>query len=140
MRRERPVRQAILLLALLARAPSSTAQVVETIGPPSWWVERDEQRVLLLIEGSGLGGAQVRVVRGPIRAERTELGRGGDALFVEATVPGNAEPGRCELEIAAGGKVIRRPWDLVARPARIPDLIGPDDVLYLIMTDRFANG
>ncbi len=130
----------MLFLAVLAQALTATAQVVETIEPPSWWIERDEQRLLLLIEGSGLDGAEVRVTRGPIRIGRIEPGREGRALFVDVTVPGGAVVGRCEIEVAAGGRTIRRDWELVAKPARRPQPFGPDDVIYLVLPDRFANG
>jgi glycosidase len=140
MKRRDSVRQAVLVLAVLAQALTAAAQVVETIEPPSWWVERDEQRLLLLIEGSGLDEAEVRVAHGPIKVARVEPGRQGHALFVDVTVPGNADASRCELEIAAGGKIIRRPWELVPKPARHPDPFGPDDVIYLVMPDRFADG
>ncbi len=56
------------------------------------------------------------------------------------TVPGEAAVGRCEIEVAAGGRTIRRDWDLVAKPTRRPQPFGPDDVFYLVMPDRFANG
>jgi glycosidase len=134
------VRQAVLFLAVLAHGLTAAAQVVETIEPPSWWVERDGQELLLLIEGSGLDGAEVRVAHGPIRVGRVEPGLDGRALFVEAVVPGGAEASRCEFEIAARGKRIRRPWELVPKPARRPEPFGPDDVIYLVMPDRFANG
>src|SRR5262245_23530257 len=114
MRRRHLARRAVLLLAVLAPAMPAGAQVVETIEPPSWWVERDERRLLLLIEGSGLDGAEVRVARGPIEVARIEPGLRGHALFVDITVPGRADASRCEFEIVAGGKTIRRPWDLVA--------------------------
>ena len=104
MRRRHFARGAVLFLAVLAQAMTATAQVVETIEPPSWWVERDEQELLLLIEGSGLDGALVRVVSGPIKVARMEPGRQGHALFVEVSVPGKAEVSHCEFEIAAGGK------------------------------------
>jgi neopullulanase len=140
MRRRHLPRSAVLFLAVLAHHVTASAQVVESIEPPSWWVERDEQGLLLLIEGSGLDGAQVGVVQGPIKVARIEPGRQGHALFVEVTVPAKAEASHCEFEIAAGGKTIRRPWELVPKPARRPEPFGPDDVLYLIMIDRFANG
>jgi glycosidase len=140
MRRGHLARQAVLLLAALARASTAMAQVVETIEPPSWWVDRDEQRVLLLIEGSGLDGAEVRVAHGPIKVARVEPGRQGHVLFVDVTVAGGVDAGRCELEIVAGGKAIRRPWELVPKPRRRPEPFGPDDILYLVMIDRFANG
>jgi hypothetical protein len=67
MRPRRSARQAVL-----AQTWTAAAQVVETIEPPSWWVERDEQELLLLIEGSGLDGAEVRVAHGPITVARIE--------------------------------------------------------------------
>ena len=44
------------------------------------------------------------------------------------------------FEIAVGGRTIRRGWELVAKPTRRPEPFGPDDVIYLVMVDRFANG
>jgi glycosidase len=48
--------------------------------------------------------------------------------------------GPCAIEIAAGGRTIRRGWALVAKPAPRVEPFGPDDVIYLVMVDRFANG
>jgi glycosidase len=140
MRSRDLARPAVFLLAVLAPLGTTPGQTVERIDPPSWWVEGQEQALTLLIEGSGLAEAQVRIARGPIRIGRVEPGLAGHALFVEATVPGGADAGRCEVEIAAGGRTIRRDWELVAKPARQPQPFGPDDVIYLVMIDRFANG
>jgi neopullulanase len=130
----------VLFLIVAACPAMASGQAVERIDPPSWWVESQDQVLMLLIEGSGLDGAQVSVADGPIRIVRVEPGREGRALFVELTVPGGADVGRCEIEIAAGGQTIWRGWDLVAKPTRRPEPFGPDDVIYLIMVDRFANG
>src|SRR5262249_56851403 len=127
MRRRHSARQAMLFLAVLAPTWTAAAQVVETIEPPSWWVERNEQELLLLMEGSGLDGAEVRVAQGPIRVARVERGRQGQALFVHVTVPGQAVASRCEVEIIARGKAVRRPWELVPKPARQPEPFGPAD-------------
>jgi hypothetical protein len=131
---------AALSLAVLAPAATALGQEVERIEPPSWWVEREGQRLMLLVEGSGLQGAEVRVTRGPIRVEGVEPGREGRALFVDVTVPGGCAAGRCEIEIAAGGRALRRGWELVEKPPRRPEPFGPDDVIYLAMVDRFSNG
>jgi glycosidase len=122
--------------------PVSTArgQVVERIDPPSWWVESEDQRLTLLFGGSGLDGAEVRVASGPIRVGPVEQGRDGRALFVDVTVPGGALAGPCAFDIAAGGRTVRRAWELVDKPPRRPEPFGPDDVVYLVMVDRFANG
>jgi neopullulanase len=130
----------VLFLTVVTLSTTAPGQAVDRIDPPSWWVESDEQALTLLLEGTGLAQAQVTVVRGPIRVGRVEPGREGRALFVELTVPGGADVGRCEIEIAVGGQNIRRGWDLVTKPTRRPEPFGPDDVIYLIMVDRFANG
>ncbi len=130
----------VLLITMFVPVAAASGQAVERIEPPSWWVERERQDLTLLIEGSNLLGADVRVSSGPIRIERIEPGREGRALFVDVTVPGGAEVGRCAIEVAAGGRTIRRDWELVAKPARRPQPFGPDDVIYLVMPDRFANG
>jgi glycosidase len=140
MRRRHFARRAVLFLAVLVQALSATAQVVDSIEPPSWWVEQDKQALLLLIEGAGLDGAQFRVVHGPIKVGRIEPGYQGHALFVEIAIPGNVGASPCEFEIVAGGKTFRRPWELVPKPTRQPKPFGPDDVIYQIMIDRFANG
>jgi glycosidase len=140
MRRRHSIGQALLFVAVLAGASTAAGQAVETIEPPSWWVERDGQELLLLMEGSGLDGASVRAVQGPIKVVRIEPGRQGHALFVHVTVPGKAEASHCEFEIAAQGRTIRRRWELVPKPLRQPQPLGLDDVIYLVMIDRFANG
>jgi hypothetical protein len=131
---------AVVFLAVVARAATVLGQEVERIEPPSWWVEREAQGLMLLVEGSGLSGAKVRATRGPIRVDRVEEGRQGRALFVEVTVLGGSLAGRCEIEIATGGRTIRRDWELVTKPERRPEPFGPDDVIYLAMVARFSNG
>ena len=129
----------MLLIVALDPASRGLGQAVDQIDPPSWWVDRQDQRVNLLIEGSGLPGLKsgARAGRsassGSIRATTV-------ALFVEVTIPGGPQPGRCELEVAADGRTIRRGWETVARPARRPEPFGPDDVIYLVMPDRFSDG
>jgi len=90
---------------------------------------------MLLIEGEGLD-VDVRASGGPWRVERAEPVPGGRATFVEVLIPGGSTPGPCELTI---GKV-RAGWELVATPATPPRPFGPDDVIYQIMPDRFADG
>jgi glycosidase len=130
----------VLILAAFTFRTAALSQDVERIEPPSWWVEGWEQSIMLLIEGSQLDGAKVRVTSGPIQIGQVEAGRDGRALFVEVTVPGKAPVGPCEIEITGRERAVRRGWDLAAKPARRPEPFGPDDVIYMMMIDRFANG
>ncbi|MDG3005828.1 alpha-amylase family glycosyl hydrolase [Paludisphaera mucosa] len=127
----------VALAVILTTAAAAGAQTVDRVGPPSWWVDDEPQRLTLLVEGSGLLDAAVRVAEGPIRIERIEAIAGGRAVFVDVAIPAGAAPGRCTIAI---GPNVRIPWDLVPRPPRRPQPFGPDDVVYLVMPDRFADG
>jgi glycosidase len=140
MRSRQFVNLAALVLGIMVAHSSASGQTVTTIAPPSWWVEPHEQSLMLLIEGTNLDGALVRVTRGPIRVGRIETGREGCSLFVELIVPGGARSGRCQIEIEAKGHAFTKEWVLVDRSARRPEPFGPEDVIYLVMVDRFANG
>ena len=61
-------------------------------------------------------------------------------MFVDVTIPAGAAPrAGCRLEVAAGGTTVERRWDLVAQPTRPAAPVGPDDVIYLAMPDRFSD-
>ncbi len=135
------LRPASVLILAWAWVPLASGQAaVDRVGPPSWWVEPTNQTLMILVEGSGLEGATVRFEGGPVRVDRVEVQPGGQALFVDATIPGGASPAACRLEIMAGDRTIERPWDLVAKPVPKAETVGLDDVIYLIMPDRFADG
>jgi neopullulanase len=140
MRSRQLVHLVAFLLAIMVAHANARGQTVATVAPPSWWVEAHEQSLMLLIEGTNLDGALVRLARGPIRVSRVEAGREGRALFVELILPAGARSGRCQIEIEVQGQTFAREWELVDRPARGPEPFGPDDVIYLVMVDRFANG
>jgi glycosidase len=113
---------------------------VARVAPPSWWAADESQPVMLLFEGTGLGKARIRSGRADVLVERVEQGSDGRAIFAEVTLAAGAEPGPVEFEIEAGGSSRRARWSIAPRPDRRPDPFGPDDVIYLIMPDRFANG
>jgi len=132
---------AALGLLSVGAASASGRAVVYRVGPPSWWAEPVEQKLMLLIEGAGLDGAAVRFVDGPVRVDRVEARPGGRAVFVEVTIPAGAGPqAGCRLAVAAGGETVERRWDLLAKPTRAASPVGNDDVIYLVMPDRFADG
>lgn len=131
----------LLLVAVLAPgAPGADPPTIDRVEPPSWWTSLSGDSVMLLVEGSGLKGATVSADRPGVAVKGVECPGDGSALFVELALDPSVRPGAVRLAFEFGGA--RREWDwtVLNAPSRRPDPIGPDDVIYLVMPDRFANG
>ncbi len=126
----------------MAADPKADLPKLDRLQPPGWWSSSKPQQLTLLVEGAGLSGARVSMSEGPIRLLRTEEGLGGRALFLDVEIPAGAAPGQygVELSLLGGNLRIARPWVLSPPPTYKPRPINHDDVIYLIMPDRFANG
>jgi neopullulanase len=139
-----------LTLAGPAAAPALAAPVrsraaaptVTKVEPPSWWPGHSINPVRLLVRGTNLAGATVNAVGPGLRAGPVKVNERGTYAFVDVTVDAQAAPGprTLELKTAAGRAAV--PFALLAPLPREGRFQGfsPDDAIYLVMPDRFANG
>ncbi len=134
-----------LLLAprLLAQAPTADpdAPVVTKVEPPNWWV-RLTPDLMLLLTGQHLDATKISCNLDDVIVSRTESSGNGNYLFVWLRFGPNLKSGTavCRLTTRHGQTSFELP--LAARKQILGRNQGltPDDVLYLIMPDRFANG
>jgi glycosidase len=121
----------------LAQTPSVTK-----VDPPSWWARHTINPVRLLVRGANLRGAHVRPLNPELRASRVSVNERGTYLFVDVEISPSLPPGAYPLlvESASGSTMI--PFRLQAPLDTQNNFQGitSDDVIYLIMTDRFADG
>ncbi len=135
-----------LLLALLAFAvPASGAQTspeVLKVEPPNWWANHSINPVRVLIRGRNLKGARVEATGGGISVGNIKINDAGTYLFVDVTIDASARPGRRSLRITTGGGTINAPFEITEPLNRTGRFQGfsTDDVIYLIMPDRFSDG
>jgi neopullulanase len=130
---------ALLLLPLwLAAAPPEIA----TVEPPSWWAGSSPNTVSILIRGRNLAGAEVRGGSDGLQAGNVRVNAAGTCLFVEVTINPQARPGPHPLKLATADGSILAPFQLLRPLAPEGRFQGfsIDDVIYLIMPDRFADG
>jgi glycosidase len=135
----------VLAIALNATGQQSAGPVVTKIEPPQWWIGFPDPMVLLT--GENLQGARVTTSSPSVRIARTMDGRNGHYLFVWLDISKAASPEKIILQIstAQGQKTAQ-----LALEQRNPAWTGTvgqgfsgfttDDVIYLIMPDRFADG
>jgi neopullulanase len=138
------VRSAAAALALALAAPCWAAPpVVTKVEPPSWWA--GSPRVLeLLLRGENLRGARVEApeLEAQIRPAWREGAEPGTWLFVRIVVPPDAAPGPRRLAVITPEGRAEARFEVLPpleRAGRFQGF-GTDDVIYLVMPDRFANG
>jgi glycosidase len=131
---------ACLPFCLTAAVLTAQAPVVEKVDPPNWWTRSTINPVRVLVRGRNLSGARVRCAR--VTCSGLKVNAAGTYAFVDVAIPGGAAPGRYPFTLATTAGSVEVPFSLAAPlPARGRfQGFGADDVIYLIMPDRFANG
>ncbi|MET0625670.1 MAG: alpha-amylase family glycosyl hydrolase [Pyrinomonadaceae bacterium] len=137
-----------LLLALLfsccASAVSAAQRLpsVTKVEPPDWWAGHSVNPVRVMLRGQNLGGARVAAVGQGIRTGLVRVNEAGTYLFVDVFVDRDARPGNRLLRVstAAGSADVNfGVSEPLARAGRFQGFT-PDDIIYFIMPDRFADG
>jgi neopullulanase len=121
--------------------PNANAPVVTKVEPPSWWINLTPE-VMLLLSGHYLEATHVGCNLPSVLVERTQASGGGDYLFVWIKIGAETKSGTavCRIKTPTGTTSFELP--LAARAMKLGKFQGlsQEDVIYLIMPDRFANG
>jgi glycosidase len=137
-----------LLLASLSAAcvgaaqdASNHAPQITKIEPPNWWLNLTPD-VMLLLTGHDLEARQVTCNIPEVVVSRTQATHGGEYLFVWLKFAQNARTGTlvCRVATPTGNTTFELPLAARAPTATRFHGLAQDDVIYLIMPDRFANG
>lgn len=138
-----PALLCLMLTSFPLSVPAQTsAPSVDKIDPPSWWAKHSINPVRLLVRGRNFSGARVRSAAREVTVSSVLINARATYMFVDLTISPTAHAGEYPLivETANGRAVI---------PFRVESSldvrthfqgITTDDVIYLIMIDRFADG
>ncbi len=144
LRTAAPLRRSLLLLLLVLLPAISHAQApaVTKIDPPNWWVGHTVNPVRLLLRGDHLAGAQVTASGAGLRASNLKTNAAGTYLFCDLAISPQAAPGARTLTIATPQGKTTASFDVLPRldPAGKFAGFSDNDVVYLIMPDRFSDG
>jgi glycosidase len=115
--------------------------MVTKVEPPNWWMGLTPE-VMLLISGRGLEATKVECNLPSLLAERTQASAGGKYLFVWLKFGAETKSGTAVCRITSPDGVTSFELPIAARTETIhrSQGLGPGDVVYLVMPDRFANG
>jgi glycosidase len=126
------------LLIAFGQAPA-----VEKIDPPNWWANMTINPVRVLVRGKNLSGANVVAPAGSgLRAYNFRASENGNYLFFDVEIAPNARVGRYNFRIETRAGTVNAPFEISPRINRAGRFQGytPDDVIYFLLPDRFADG
>ena len=120
---------------------SAAAPQVTKVEPPNWWTGFVSP-VMVLLYGENLSDARISVSYPGVRIQKTQLQPDGKHAFVWLDISKNAKPGSVPIAIKNASGNTSAPLQLLARAPQQGRFQGVtrDDVIYLIMPDRFADG
>jgi len=134
---------AVLTLSLAPAALGAAPRpAVAKVEPPSWWPGHSVGTVRLLVRGRHLSGARFDAGAPGLRLGDVRVNARGSYLFVDVAIDPGAAPGPRKLRLVTAAGKADVPFEVLPPLVREERFrgVGPDDVVYLAMPDRFANG
>lgn len=115
---------------------------VEKVEPPNWWANCSINPVRVLVRGANFQNAKVASKTNLLKVSNVRINSRGDYLFFDVTVLKNAKPAKYDFEISTANGTATIPFEISAPLDASKNFQGitNDDVIYLIMTDRFSDG
>ena len=129
----------LCLAAVWAKAQQSQTLRIDKIDPPDWWTGLPSP--MLLIHGQGLDQAEFKVEGKAVSIAKSQVSANGHWAFLWLDTA-RAAPQTLTITAALPNGQTKVPFTLAERShdANAHAGFSSADVMYLIMTDRFASG
>lgn len=134
------MRTIILLLFLVQSALLAQINHVE---PLNWWIGMKNPALQLLVNGKDISETKPVINYSGVSIKSYTIGDSKNYLFIDLLIDGNTKPGSVPILFTKAGKTVYTyNYTLLARESGATELKGfnSSDAIYLIMSDRFANG
>ena len=112
------------------------------VDPPHWWVGMNDREVQLMIYDKNVGRANPELNYKGVKVARLDKIANPNYLFVTLSIDPETAPGRIEIKLKGLNYNRTIEYELKRRRPGNEHItpVGKNDVVYLIMPDRFANG
>lgn len=114
--------------------------LVSKVEPPNWWANHSISTVRLLVRGENFQNAKVVSKDKQLKVSDIRVNNRGDYLFFDVEIAKNTKIGKYDFDVSTAKGNVKVPFEISAPVKKDNQTITNDDVIYLIMTDRFADG
>ncbi|MBY0488494.1 MAG: cyclomaltodextrinase N-terminal domain-containing protein [Gemmatimonadaceae bacterium] len=136
----RASRRIALALTFSAGALRAQAPSVSKVEPPNWWANHSINPVRVLVRGAHLAGARASCA--PLVCGAVTVNAAGTYAMLDVRIAPTIKPGDYPITLTTAQGSAKAPFTVSAQLPTMGRFQGfsNDDVIYLIMPDRFANG
>jgi glycosidase len=117
-----------------------SAQNIE-VYPSNWWVGMKEPKLQLMLHGDNIASSNYAINYPGVRLVKVHKVENKNYVFLDLLISSAAKPGKITIKKGSGESV---PFELQARRkgkgTAFAQGVRSQDLVYLIMPDRFANG
>ncbi len=120
---------------------TASSPEVFQVEPPCWWVGHSHNPVRVLFTGTNLGGAKIKPPAG-FSISNLTISLAGTHAFADVYIPRKATVRSREFKVRTPQGTTTASFSILPTLPRQNRFAGfsNDDVIYLLMPDRFANG
>ena len=133
-----------LLLVLGLQQASAEEYRIDGVYPSHWWVGMKNPRVQLMIRGSNVSENSFSISYPGVKLVKVHKVENRNYVFLDLTISAAARPGTVSIRIKNPDGSGTIPFPLKARrPGKSVSFaqgVYSQDLIYLLMPDRFANG
>ncbi|UCJ09665.1 glycoside hydrolase family 13 protein [Chitinophaga pendula] len=136
-------RLVITLLAICLTGGAVFAQIapLDRIEPACWWVGMKHRNLQLIVHGQRIADRTVSLEYPGVTLTEIHKVENPNYLFLDLHIAPEAQAGNFNIRFTRkGSKDISYSYELKKRNEQQPQGVTSQDLLYLIMPDRFANG
>ena len=133
--------KSLFLVSSLACFSAVSAMNVSKVEPSFWWSDMKNNELQVMLYGKDIAGSDVTINNKSIKIKEVVSFENPNYLIAYLDIEG-AQPAKFNIELKKGKKKVTVPYELKQREYNKDNAQGftSEDVLYLIMPDRFANG
>jgi len=133
----------MLFFAILVTLNAQAQSRIERIEPPSWWAGMHDPTLQIMVYGQHLKGYQVSTDYPGVQVVAVHDAFSPNYVFVDLLFHWDVQPGTVGLKLQRSGSPdlqIDYPLNRRRSGSAFRASFTPEDVIYLITPDRFANG
>ncbi len=131
----------LIVFGILLITNLSAQSIIERVEPEFWWAGMADPGLQLLVYGPDIAELQPTITAPGIYLESTVRVENPNYLFLYLRLDVGAPAGTFPIRFEREGELVEsRNYELKARQPGAGQGYGPEDVIYLITPDRFANG